>query len=395
MNEFDETSDLYAQSRPTGRFDAEGREIRLLGREIFAWNPMMNNLAVPEEFQRSPLVKGCYFYTLPLDVIDAVVAVLGADRFGADLLHMERQLSEISGDHTCRVGFWQNNAIAYRELRSLPIEFFADDQVRDAGMSPAAVSHALRIYKERDLGALERFSRGFCGWLLTNRQFLDEHDALLGHHSETVKRWGTQSAATLLPEHYRANLIPGTDPNTDPLWPAFANDYNEFLLRWRLSGLAGPYLPIPAKPLMAGTFPISMIGQLMNAGGVFFLPDTMPIPSRDQLRGQLDNALHRDKGLDHLAEWLDIVRADNMARNRMDPFIRYLELQHYWRILHQRHASAIHRNTGSLEAVFGEILNVSTKQIHTDLIAIRRKLGSKWLHRPWPIRNEVEPMTSA
>ena len=391
MNDFDDPFGLHRQSVPSGRFNHEGREIRVLGQPILAWNPATNDLSVPDDDRQHSLVAGRHFYTLPHDVIDAVVAALGADRFDADLLAMERRLSAICGDHTCNVGFWQDVAIAYRKVRPLPLPSFSDEQVRDVGQNPAAVSHALRIYKERDVVPLDRFSRGYCGWLMTNRQFLDEHDALLTRHAETVRRWGTRHSATFLPAAYRVTLIPGTDPNHDPLWPKFVHDCDQFLLRWRLSGLAGPCLPIPAEPLMAGVFPAAVVQQLMDSGGVFYIPDTMPIPSRDQLRGMLDDALHSGGKPDHLAEWMEIVRAGNMARNQMDPFVRHFELQHYWRILHQRHASAVHRNVGKLEAAFAKILAVGTQQIHSDLIAVRKRLGSDWLDRPWPLDSTDRP----
>jgi hypothetical protein len=136
---------------------------------------------------------------------------------------------------------------------------------------------------------------------------------------------------------------------------------------------------------MAGVFPISVVQQMMEAGGLFYLPDTMPIPSRDQLRGTLEDALHRGERPDHLQEWLEIVRAGNTARNRMDPFARWFELQHYWRILHQRHLSAINRKLGKLEDVFGNVFKVGAQQIHKDLIEIRSILGKDWLDRSWPI----------
>lgn len=158
-------------------------------------------------------------------------------------------------------------------------------------------------------------------------------------------------------------------------------DAEQFLLRWRLAALAGPFLPVPAKPLMAGVFPPHVVQRMMGSGGVFYLPDTMPVPSRDQLRVMLDGALHRGEKQEHLAEWFDIVRSDNSARNQMDPFARLFELQHYWRILHQRHANAIYRRIGKLKSAFAAIFSVRTEQISQDLTAIRKRLGGDWLER--------------
>lgn len=390
MNEFDDPFGLHRLSKPTGRIDHEGREIRVLGQPILAWNKATNNLAVPEDCRQHPLVRNQYFYTLPSDVIESIVEFVGEERFDDNLLDVERRLSAICGNHTCNVGFWHEAVIPYRELRPLPIPDFTEEMIRSAGMTPAKVDLALRTYQERDLPLLESFSKAYCGWLMTNQTFLDEHDEILSRHAETINRWGTQHAATFLSADYRANLLPGTDPNEDLRWPKFVEESIPFSLRWRLSGLAGPYLPIPAKPLLAGTFPISVFQRLVESGGIFFLPDTMPIPSRSQLRGMLDDALHRRENVDHLAEWLNIVRADNMAKNQMTPFMRYFELQHYWRLLHRRHASAIYRKTGKLEEAFGRVLKVRSQQIHLDMIEIRSRLGGDWLSRRCPLEKQED-----
>ena len=309
---------------------------------------------------------------------------LGGDRFDVDLLAMERELSSMCESHACRVGFWQDVAIPYGELRSDQAGVFSDQSIRELGIEPAVMNNAMRAYRERDVAPLERFTMGYCGWLMSNQQFLDEHDVLLANHVETVRRWGTHRAASFLPASYRARLIPGTDPNDDPSWKEFIDDCNQFLLRWRLAGLAGPYLPVPSKPLMAGCFPLSVVQQLMGAGGVFYVPDTMPIPSQCRLRGLLDDALHSGESPEHLNEWLDIVSAGNTAKNKMDPFARTFELQHYWRILHQRHASSISRKIGNCQSVLASIFEVSPTQIKHDLTQIRGRLGDGWLERECP-----------
>jgi len=371
------------KARSTGLKDAEGREINAVG-EIFALNPATNNLSLPDKYRDHPFVADRYFYTLPSDVLELLVRVVGEDRFDTDLLKMEQELSKMCGDHAQRVGFWRDVPIVYAELREAPLPKWSEEMIRAAGLEPAKVDFALRTYQERS-ATLTRFARGYCGWLLTNRPFLDEHDALLSKHAEVVQRWGTMQAAALLPADVRDQLIPGTDPHQDERWPPFAEELDAWLLRWRLAALAGPYLPVPAKPLMAGAFPMSIASKLMGAGGVFYLPDTMPIPSRDQLRGMIDNALHKGDKPEHLAEWLEMVDAANLAKNRLDPYMRYFELQHYWRVLHERHRSTIHRKFGSVEEVLAGVLGCGSQQVKRSMNAIRKKLGKDWLDRPWPL----------
>lgn len=389
MNEFDDPFGLHRQSTPTNRVDSEGRKIHVLGAPILAWNQTFNSGSVPAEYRTNPFVDGRFFYSLPQRLIEAVVQELGEERFDRELLDMERRLTEVAGDHSPTVGFWQGRLLPYFEFHRVPLVAFSDKDVEEVGLEPGEVADSIRLLEGRNQPLLAKFSKAYCGWLMTNREFLDEHDQLLSRHVETVRRHGSLLATTLLPDDYRATFPQDLYPNDDPLWSKFLAECKPFLLRWRLAGLAGPYLPIPAKPLLAGTFPLTVVQELIAAGGVFFLPDTMPIPSRDQLRDMLDHALHRGDKPVHLEEWLDMVRPDNTARNRMDPFIRYFELEHYWRILRQRHSTAIYRKSGKLESAFATYLRIVDRRIHEDMIAIRKRLGSDWLERPWPL-HELE-----
>jgi hypothetical protein len=159
---------------------------------------------------------------------------------------------------------------------------------------------------------------------------------------------------------------------------AFATAVRAFLVRWRLNELTGPNLPAPAKPLMAGMFPLTVSRQLMDMGGVFHLPDTYPIPSRDELRAMLDEALHSGEEVPHLAGWREIISARNPARNRIDRFARVRQLYHFWALLHHRYADRLVGRIEALQTVFAEYLNVSLDTIRGDLRLIGERLGAGW-----------------
>ncbi|MCA9179347.1 MAG: hypothetical protein KDB14_33045 [Planctomycetales bacterium] len=319
--------------------------------------------AIPPEHREHQLLCSRHFFTLPSFVLERVVEVVGEDRFDRELLVLERKLSTACGDHTSQVGFYDGHCIRYAELRPKIIPPFSIDLAKSAGLQPAQVERALKLYADRDVEELGRYSRGYCGWLMTNKQFLDEHDKLYSNGRNQSPRSELDAAA-------RQNL---------------RDEYDAFLVRWRLQSVVAPYLPVPCKPLFAGGLLANDIQHLMNTGGVFYLPDVMPMPSRDQLRSRLDDALHRGDRPQHLQEWLEIVRAGNTARNQMDPFARMFELQHYWRLLRERHADAIHRKIGDLANAFSSVFGVSSQRIKSDLAAIRRRLGPGWLSRPWPL----------
>jgi len=88
---------------------------------------------------------------------------------------------------------------------------------------------------------------------------------------------------------------------------------------------------------------------------------------------------------DHLRKWFQIIRPGNQAKNQLNRFARIFSLQHYWRLLHQRHRSAIKDAVGSLEFAFSKWFEVSEGSVHQDRLNIMRCLGSNWLDRRWPI----------
>ena len=83
--------------------------------------------------------------------------------------------------------------------------------------------------------------------------------------------------------------MPGADRVGNGRLQQFGEAFDAFFVRWRLSGLAAaPYLPVPMQPLFGGELPLPILGQLLATRGLFFIPDTFPIPSRDQFRKLLE-----------------------------------------------------------------------------------------------------------
>jgi hypothetical protein len=370
---------------PTGHFDADGEEIWALNPSSIplVFNNASNNLCMPQAHLDHELIRGKYFYTLPREVLDEVVSHLGEEAFDAQLLEMEWELGGICGDHAMTVGFHLGQVLPFKGLRLAETLQFSEEQTQRVGLTAAQVNNAVSSYERDYQPAMNRFGRGYSGWLLTNAEFLDDHDRLLYRHKKFIDLWGTSCTTLELPDAYRQEMVAGMDYQSSPEWPAFREELIPFLKRWRLSSLAGPYLPVPLGPLMAGGLPTTVLSQLAEASGIFFLPDTMPIPSREQLRSMVDDALHRGSSHEHLGEWMEIIRRDNSARNQMDPFVRYFELQHYWRILHQRHPNAIYRKAGKLREAFGNVFGITNERIKEDLKVFRRRLGKDWLQRNW------------
>jgi hypothetical protein len=250
------------------------------------------------------------------------------------------------------------------------------------GISPDVGRHSMQAFCGGHFARLNRNARGYLGWLLTNCQFLDEHDALIKSHTTVIRRWGLRLAGKDLP----SNLFPDVaNPTNDTAWNLFDNRCREFLLRWRITELAGPYLPSAMQILTAGFIPQLQLNRLNESGGLLFIPDISPIPSRDELREILEDSLHPREPPDHLSEWFEIIRAKNPAKNRLGRFSRVFELQHYCRIMQDRHGAALVGNLGRWEVAMASYLEVSDETIHQDMILIRSRLGGHWMIRKSPL----------
>ncbi|MBL8826024.1 MAG: hypothetical protein JNM18_03505 [Planctomycetaceae bacterium] len=342
---------------------------------ILALNPRFNNMTASSDHLRHSLVQDRYFYTLPAELWSRVKESVGSDRFDPELVSLEESLGRMCGDHSSSVGFWRGRSLTCFNLRSPPSLTISAVDVPEWKVNQAAIDLALRNSR-RPLENIARVTRAYLGWLLTNRTFLDEHDSLLRDWQSDVALWGTSSLGQPVPPHE----VPDNETARSE-WSSFNAAFEPFFHRWRLRGLAGPYLPIPLQPSMAGRVPQSTLQQLARAGGVFCIPDTFPIPSRDELRSLLVNALHNTDSTDHLTEWMQAIASDNTARHALDPFERYWELQHYWRILHHRHVAAFRRQVTHVKEALAEFMGTSERRLHVDLIELRKRLGTDWLER--------------
>jgi hypothetical protein len=337
----------------------------------------MNNATVPARFLHHPLVKDRYFCTLPRDLWDEMHNRIGSRLFDPELVELEDTLSSICGDHSFSAGFKNGLAFTYN-LRRAPIRLKLD-QAKASGIASnqAALDRVGQIAEERS-GGMAKVTRAYTGWLMTNPVFLNELDALLGSWVEMIRRWGFDRLGILLPQ---GNLVLGDDPTADHRWPSYSSAFDEFFTRWRLQGLAAPYLPVPLQGLTGGQFPVSVLPQVMRAGGAFVLPDTVPIPSRDTLRNMLEDSLHRSATPDHLEEWMRIIAGGNTAKKPFVKFSRLFEVQHYYRILRQRHAPALNRKLHLVKQVLAEFLGTAKRTIVEDLKFLKRRLGPQWFRR--------------
>ena len=79
--------------------------------------PGMHFVQVPQAYQDHPLLQDGPYFTLPGPLLTDVIREVGQDRFDADLLEMDRALSNTCDDHSASIGYWGGQPINYLLLR--------------------------------------------------------------------------------------------------------------------------------------------------------------------------------------------------------------------------------------------------------------------------------------
>ncbi len=342
----------------------------------------LRQTSVPEHLLDHPLIAGRLFFTLPRQLLEGIERHVGQGALSPDLRDLEFNLSGICHDPRIQVGFWNGRPILNDHVEEpLPPIKLPQTEI-DAlnwDLNVAQVDRGMVVGMER-IRWISNVARAYVGWLITNRQFVEEHDVLITTWGPQILEWHLESAG---------QLLVATGPTPFPQVAveevagrrAFDDAVRAFLIRWRLLKIAALDMPIPHLPLMSGSVPISILDQMARAGGVFSYPDIFPVPARDELRNMIIDTGRSQGDSDHLAEWRKKSSPRNPAKNQLERFARIRTLCHYWRVLHARHAATLKRKTDGLNHALGEYFGVGEKTIRTDVSLIRNRLGKNLLGR--------------
>lgn len=335
------------------------------------------NAAAPKEYANHPLIRGKTFYTLPVALLDQLEKQLGSGVFDADSWRLERALAEQLQPVARLVGFVDGVAIEYEllPLKPLPLPQPDGDTLKRLKRPLNEAQYRLiRKSAEERLGFFWQAQRGYAGWLVTNRQFLEERDSLLATWWGKLREHGLPQAKLATSGAILAGF--GFRRLRGSQNERFFNAFETFYARWRLSHMVTPELPVPIAPQIPVVTPQSVMAY-MNAGGVtLYQPDTMPIPSRDMLRDVLDD-IRTSHHAEHLRGWLNIVRKSRPNDRAVLRYGRILALHHYWTVLSERHPDLIGRrgNVGPIQRAFAKFLSVDAKTVEKDRQHIRRRLA--------------------
>lgn len=334
---------------------------------------------VPPRHASHPLVAGRTYCTLPPRLLRAIVREVGEARFDAELLKLEFDLSEIVAGQCDGVGFANGSLISYTRLEAPPQFQIPDRFAAQWKMTTAELRKLERDATER----LDRFARplrGYVGWLLTNPVFVREHDDLFTRHRRRIRQNG-------IPQPIMTSGKPGECFRKCRNGVGWINEVRTFCQRWRLQSLAGPNLPCPLAPQIPCIRPD--VPTIMGSTAAL-IPDTFPVSGTGAVAEAMQDGAHGGAKPEHLADWLHIIAKDNTAKNAIGRFARLFRLQHFWRVLHNRHSAVLQRRSGRLIMAFADYLNVSDESIRKDLRWIKQRLGSEWhLRSDPPASSEV------
>ena len=325
-------------------------------------------MGVPEQYAGHSLLKDQPFFFLPARLRAEIEKEIGTSAFDADLWNLEKDLAEACGSGTF-VGVWRSLLVESILLRPVP-------EISDAQL--AGLTNEQKALVRRGTARSNRLSsanRGYSGWLLTNHAFLTEQSTLFRTWKSAVDEYGLAKLSPMFPD---VEHVTGTERAIkDDLRDGRAA-FETFYVRWRLQGMAAPYLPEPLPPQLPVAILHRVLGYMRHGGQTFYLPDTFPIPTRDEFRDIVEDALRGGNTPEHLDSWTRVVRAKNAAKNKIPRFARLFQLQHYWRALYQRHGENLQGRTGAVQQAFATFLNTSLDTIRKDLAYISRQLGEDW-----------------
>jgi len=340
----------------------------------------LQSTAVPTQLNNHVLVRRSYFYTLPTRLLKSIANEVGRDRFDVKLLALDFALSEHVGDHAYSVGVFSGHALNYHLLGDPKAVVIPDEIANRFGWSHAAANETAQMLSNR-LDALRIPGRGYVGWLMANREFLDAHDDLFRRNRDDILRHG-------IPKPVIAKLVFGKTregvagrSNSEP----FIFEFRDFCHRWRLQTFAGPYLPMPLEPQIPDL--LSKPEGLAAAKGITTnsIPDIFPVSGRSELQSAVDDAVHSAEKPSHLAGWYAIIDSSNNAKNQIHRYGRLFQFQHFVRVLYSRHAKALNRKKTHVLDALGNFFEISKDSVKADWKHLDDRVGKDWNLRADPL----------
>ena len=329
---------------------------------------------VPAAYANHALVARRVFYVLPRELFNALIAKLQPQTFDSQQLTMEHALTTALAPHPHLVGYRSGEAFSY-SLLPIRQQFLWDPSKEDLsfiGMTRETWDLTLKEGAEKLTPMLDAL-RGYCGWLVTNRDYLKERDTLFGKWKHRLATDGIpQSGPTFFGKMPLAEFIRVVSGKQEV---RFLKAFEHFYARWRLQHLITRELPEPLAPQIPVLTPLALLTHMRTGGVTLYQPDTMPIPPRDRLREVLED-VRVSHANEHLKDWIKTVSASRHNDHSIRRFGQMFALHFYWTVFEERHAQVMTGNIGRIQEAFGDYLGVSVDAIKKYFERIRKRLGS-------------------
>lgn len=332
----------------------------------------LQTVKIPSRWRSHPLLVGRCFYLLPATVVEDLEGLLAPDYRRGELWQLERDLSEVAAAMPeSTIGLWDGRATICCPLlavppRQRPPHMWRGVRALQKMISDPQMANAPRRSRNPSASPLspQQIAQAYVGWLLANLLFVREHDQLLGQLQTAAGRQSDDPNLldVMLP-------IGGTSQST-----GVSTEWACFCSRWRLAGLAGPYLPVPAQPSCHVLPEAKDLQRTYAAGAVLHLPDIYPLSVLTQLVvPELEGDTHQ-----HLEDWSTIIDAGNRNKAKhIDRLGRQLVVHHLWRILQARHPLAIRRKKKWISTVLADYVQVEPLAVQGYLAAFISRSNRK------------------
>ena len=290
-------------------------------------------------------------YVLPAELLDAMTQPL-RNVLSLEIFKDENELAAVAAHREC-VAFRCCQPVYFsrlaRSIKPVTANDFALAQVPCE--NPEVQAADLTAYLQN----AHRYSLGYCGWLVQQRDFRSEIDSLCETHGEAFG----QTKQGFPPMRLSLDRMPWLSECTYQ----GARNVHAIYAKWRLQRLATIDLPVPDEPQMAAA---NAFSQGAAEGGVSpHIPDIFPIDGTGPIVEQMENARNSILA-PHLNEWKKLIGSVSRQKKLVDTYARQFQFQHYFRVIRQRYPDQLRSKKGALYQAFASYFEVSKDAIERD-----------------------------
>lgn len=296
------------------------------------------------------LANGLY-YALPVALVE-LISEPHRGLLTIDEIRQERKVS-VAADRLGCIGFNGRRPVNHSYLKR-QIERGLESLLEQLGGVENPGQLAQQVYESLEQN--HRFVQGYCGWLVSNSEFLKDLDCQL-EKSPSWQASGLPQATFGKPQD--AVELSGNHADEVREWRSFCQ-------KWRLQSMETLDLPRPFEPQFTDSSPFT--GQLPPGLSAPVIPDIYPVKGKGTIANQIESIRSKD---DHLAEWKSLIASTSRTTKRVDSFGRQFQLQHFWRVLFQRYPNSLSSSRMKLQELFAAYFEVETDSIKRDLKAMQ------------------------